>query len=495
MVAALVGGLVVSAGASTATGATSRPRYALKSYTKPTWWQKLQTVSAPGFGARAATLANGIAVAPNVDVSNEVTPQSETSIAVDPSDPSHLVAGSNEIVRLPMRGYFSSDGGATWGGVDLPLPPPLTVNGVDFGSDPGVAWDSNGNVYYSYIVVFFSSAFNHSAHGVAINGTEMAVARSSDGGKTWTSTFFGLHRGEGKFNDKPMIAVDTNPGSPNMGTVYVTWDITSGSSSTTGIMISRSTDHGVTFSAPAHVSPVLAGPHFGFGADPFVAPDGSLHVAWNGSLDNQLNQAVSTDGGRTFSAPVTIAPTVVPFAVNIPAQNVRGADLYPTCAADQSAGPNRGNLYCAWNDLNGPSGMDVLFSRSTDGGATWSAPAVVNDDTPGVGNDQFFPWLAVDPTDGSINVSFYDTRNDPTHVSTDVFYARSTDGGISFGPNVRVTTEPTNETTAGANLGNQYGDYEGIAAFGGVIHPVWTDRRASLAPNLAEEVFTAAITP
>jgi hypothetical protein len=83
-----------------------------------------------------------------VNVSNEPGPQSETSIAINPANPKQLVAGSNEIFRLPMRGYFSSDGGATWGGVDLPLPPAIWTNGYDFGSDPGVAWDLHGNVSY-----------------------------------------------------------------------------------------------------------------------------------------------------------------------------------------------------------------------------------------------------------------------------------------------------------------------------------------------------------
>ena len=80
-----------------------------------------------------------------------------------------------------MRGYFSSDGGATWGGVDLPLPPAIGTNGYDFGSDPGVAWDLHGNVYYSYIVVFFGK-------GGGAKGSEMAVARSSDGGQMWLHT-------------------------------------------------------------------------------------------------------------------------------------------------------------------------------------------------------------------------------------------------------------------------------------------------------------------
>jgi hypothetical protein len=133
---------------------------------KPTWWAKYQALqqSADTNRGSGASLAAGL----NVDVSNECGPQSETYIAVNPAAASHLAAGSNEIFRLPMRGYFSADGGGTWGGVDLPLPPAIGANGIDFGSDPSLTFDSHGNLYYSYIVVFF-------AKGSGINGTEMAV--------------------------------------------------------------------------------------------------------------------------------------------------------------------------------------------------------------------------------------------------------------------------------------------------------------------------------
>jgi len=171
----------------------------------------------------------------------------------------------------------------------------------------------------------------------------------------------------------------------------------------------------------------------------------------------------------------------------------RRALVYPACGAGTSPGPNRGNLYCSWMDETPANGTDIFMSRSTDGGSTWSSPLRVNDDPTGVANDQFNQWLSVDPTDGSVNMSWNDTRNDPAQLSTDIFYARSTNGGLSFSKNVQVTTAPTNETCCGADLGNQYGDYEGIAAMGGSIHPVWTDRRAAIAA-LDEEVLTATIT-
>src|SRR6266852_6119229 len=176
--------LILFAGAAFHPGRASAHSSA-SPYNQPTWWAKYQRLL-QGTGSSSST-TKALSVGPNVDVSNEDTPQSETSITVNPSNPKMLVGGSNEIVRLPMRGYFSSNGGTSWGAVDLPLPPPATTNGTDFGSDPGVAFDTRGNVFYSYIVVFFSGGF---PNGVAINGTEMAVARSSDGGRTWTSTYF-----------------------------------------------------------------------------------------------------------------------------------------------------------------------------------------------------------------------------------------------------------------------------------------------------------------
>jgi hypothetical protein len=425
-------------------------------------------------------------VGTNINVSHEAGPQSETSIAINPSAPKQMVGGANEIFRLPMRGYFSSDGGATWGGVDLPLPPPIAQNGFDFGSDPGVAWDLRGNVYYSYIVVFFSA-------GGSINGTEMAVARSSDGGQSWTATFFNLG-GPGQFNDKPMIAVDTNPSSQHANTVYVAWDTTAngnGGPSSSGIQFSRSTDGGQTFSTPLVISDTGSGQRFGIGADPFIGPDGRVYVAWH-DISNAILVRGSADGGDSFGAITTVAATRIAFDALIPPQNLRGALVYPACGADQSAGPFHGRLYCSWMDRNVQGNTDIFLATSTNQGATWSAPLTVNDDSNG--SYQFNQWLAVDPVTGAVDLSWNDSRNDTTNASTDIFFAQSTNGGASVSPNVRITSAPTNETVAGADLGNQYGDYEGIAAFGGSIHPIWTDRRAGGTVDGFEETYSATIT-
>jgi len=466
----------------------------------PTWWAKYQHLLTENPTQSPVATTPALSVGANVDVSNEDGPQSETSIAIDPVHPNFIVAGSNEIDRLPMRGYFSRDGGATFGGVDLPLPPASSTNGVDFGSDPGVAFDTQGNVYYVYIVVFFNRFF------ASIQGTEMAVAKSVDGGATWPQvTYFNFNSGSGKFNDKPMIAVDTNPASPHRDSVYVGWDNASlfngKSSANNALLFSRSTDGGETFSAPIAVSRVHGGPSAVIGADPFVGPNGEVYMAWHDAQSSQIVVNGSFDGGTTFGKPVVIAPTVIPFDFAAPAEATRGVLVYPSCDADRSSGPFRGTLYCSWADQTASNGMDILLSRSGDRGATWSAPQRVNDDPAGVVHDQFYNWLAADAVTGGVDLSWYDTRNDPDNVKTDVFATSSSDGAASFAPDIRVTTAMSDESAANpcAQAHDQYGDYEGIAAHGGSIHPVWTDARLDCAidpdtgDQVGEEVFTATI--
>ena len=449
------------------------------SYTNATWYSKYQVVASGAVDPSPAPSCTTPIFGGNVDASHETGSQSETFIAIDPSNGGHVVAGENEIQRLPMRANYSFDGGTTFCGVDLPLPPPRTQSGFDFGSDPSLAIDTKGNVYYSYIIVDFSG-------GGSVNGTEMALSRSTDGGRTWTATYWDPQTGEGQFNDKPMVTVDNNRKSKFFGRIYVAWDNATGNSKGNDLQVSYSTDGGVTMSDPVAATASLGGgPKGSFGADPYVTSNGTLHVAWLDYQNQRIAEASSTDGGVSYGPVHTIAPTLLRFDTSIPAQNVRGAVVYPSCGAMGAT------LYCSWGDETIANGFDVFLSKSTDGGVTWSPQRRVTSDT---GNaDQFNHWLAVDPSNNSVNVAFYDTRQDPTNKTTLYSLARSTDGGSTFSFQT-VATAPTDETTPGANLGNQYGDYEGIAARNGIVRPVWTDRRAAvIAAGLREEVFTQAL--
>src|SRR5438874_4789908 len=462
----------------------------------PTWWNKYEYLLANG-ADNCAGLPS-FKVGPNVDVSNECGPQSETFIALNAAKPKVLAAGSNEIFRLPMRGYFSSDGGASWGGVDLPLPP-AKGNGIDFGSDPSLAFDASGNVYYGYIVVYFGN-------GNGINGTAVGVARSTDGGKTYPQfTLFSQEGGEGHFNDKPMITADANPASRFRDNVYIAWDAANGGSSGGGVRLARSTDHGATFTTLRIDDP--RGPGRAIGADPFVGPNGEVYVAWNDYAANTIAFNRSLDGGVTWDNQRVVASKVLPFDIAVPAEFSRGALIYPACDVDRSKGAHRGRLVCSWTDLAGNGTTDIFTSYSDDNGSNWSLPASVTDSIP-FAVDRFNQWLSIDPTNGVVNVLYYDTRNDTTgsRYETDIYLSRSSDGAASYGANVRVSDVSSNEhdcdgtfPCSGINYGNQQGDYSGLVAFGGVAHPIWTDSRRNqeTLPGCArgpmEEVFTAGV--
>ena len=466
----------------------------------PTWWSKYQFIRDNGGDASPLSTFSAT-VGTNVDVSNECGPQSETFITINPNKPKMLAAGSNEIFRLPMRGYYSSNGGTSWGGVDLPLPPPKGANGTDFGSDPTLAFDTQGNVFYGYIVVFFGN-------GNGINGTQMAVAKSTDGGKTYPSvTFFSFENGTNHFNDKPMITADTNGTSPFRDNVYIAWDAASGGSIGGGVRVGASSDHGASFSITRADDP--SGPGRSIGASPAVGPNGEVYVAWNDYVANAIVFNRSFDAGHNWTVPVTISTKTLPFDLRIPAEFNRGALVYPSLDVDRSNGPHRGRVYCSWMDLTPANVTDIFISYSDDNGSHWSTPARVTDQF-AFKVDRFNHWMSVDPTNGDVNVAFYDTRNDTTgaRFQTDYYLARSTDGGVTFpGPDVRVSTISSNEHDCGGlfpcdgiNYGNQQGDYEGLVSFDGASYPIWTDSRRQLDPAsgcrrpfLMEEVFTAKV--
>lgn len=467
----------------------------------PTWWNKFQQLV--NRGANNTGSLGALSADTNADASNECGPQSETFITLNPNQPTTLAGGSNEIFRLPMRGYFSTDNGSTWGGVDLPLPAAIGTNGTRFGSDPSLAFDTSGNVFYSYIVVFFSAGKGKGA----INGTEMAVARSTDGGATYPSaTFFSFSGGQNHFNDKPMITTDTNSESSFRDNVYVAWDAARGGSISGGVRVGHSSDHGGTFSITRADNP--SGKGQAIGAVPFVGPNGELYVAWNDYGASAITFNRSLDAGNTWGTPVVIAAQSIGFQALPPAQSFRGVLEYPTCAADRSSGPHSGRLYCAF--MNGASGgtLNILSSFSDDRGSSWSAPVSVTDRV-SFAVDRFFPWLSVDPVNGNVNVSFYDTRNDTTgfRYMTDVYFSQSSDGGVTWSPNTRVSSASSNEhdcagvfPCSAIDYGNQYGDYEGLVSFGGISHAIWTDSRVNQVAStgcrtnlLMEEVFTATV--
>jgi hypothetical protein len=408
----------------------------------------------------------------DVQVSTSTLPQNEPSIALNPSNPEHLVAGANDQLSsgaVWLAVYTSSNGGTSWTNGQIPATGALA--GFQEASDPGVSFSQNGTLYYSGV------AFNIDRRsGAAVDGT-IFVSKSTDDGSSFpltTIVALGSNRISGIFNDKPYLTVDETTGL-FAGRVYVSWTRFT-SASTSDIVVAYSSDGGTSFSSPLPVSNSLLNQ----GSVPVVGPNGTLYVVWNDLSNLQIMVAKSTDGGVSFSGPVIVS-TYFPLPSHFPNSLFR-LNNNPTAATDDT----NGNVYVSWADYGNGYAV-ILSSRSVDGGATWSKAIRVNDDS--TTNDHFFPWMTV--SHGLLSIVFYDRRLDPQNHLVDVFYAESADGGSSFSPNVRVTDVSFNPDAIIFSSGQSFiGDYIGIASNGTLAHPVWTDNRNVSPTNPgSQEIF------
>jgi len=214
------------------------------------------------------------------------------------------------------------------------------------------------------------------------------------------------------------------------------------------------------------------------GSVPAVGPDSVLYIAYLDYEDQTIKIDRSFDGGATWGTDVRVAN--VDFIGSVPNTGFR-ANSFPTMDVDTSGGPYHGTVYVCWTDDQG-SHTDVMSTRSTDGGQTWSTPIPAHDVTT---NSQFFPWVDVDPN-GNVNVGMYDRRDNPADTRCALWVARSSDGGASFQPSVRVSDVGFNPNTY--NDGSFIGDYTGIAASDRTVHPLWTDGR-----NDTNDSFTSRV--
>ena len=377
----------------------------------------------------------------------------EPGITVNPANPQQVVA----VFQDNAHAAYSQDAGKTWQVAEGVDPKNYRVSG-----DVSTVFDNQGHAFVCYIAFDKLGTFNYWAHGATRNG--IFVRRSLDGGKTWEAehvpvaeqpTAAGI-----PFEDKPYIVAD-NSKSKFAGNLYVGW--TRWRLTDSQMVLSRSTDDGKTWSKPVEIDAHPGLPRDDNGAaegfDGAVGPDGTLYTIW--SQDNDLMLTSSRDGGKTFSRARPIIHTApIMFAI----ETLDRANGFPQIAVD----PKSKRLYVTWSDYRNGD-LDIFLSSSDDGGKHWTPAARVNNDPVHDGAEQFFQWLAVDPVDGSVNVIFYDRRRDPRNRKQVVVLARSTDQGRSF--NNYAWTDEAFE--AG---GLFFGDYSGLAAYGGRVYGVWTEK-------------------
>jgi hypothetical protein len=436
-----------------------------------------------GFVAVAAAPAGAQAATESlVTVGSPSTPfpqnkQNEPSVAIDPTNPSVVAAGSNdEIDEPPCVGgdcpfaqgvgnsgiYFSFDGGASWTQPtyqgfsgrtgDLESGPIGTLPhydehglvsdgdpGLVFGPRPGAngqfSWANGSRVYYSNLTSNFSTERSEATfrgfEAIAVSRADDVRAAAADGASAWSDPVIVTQRRQSQttFSDKPAITADNAASSPDFGNVYVCYSRFASQQEDGPVTIGfgRSTDGGRTFSAPQTISSARKGPgHVGRqGCDVKTDSHGNVYVVWEDFVQKStvFKLAKSTDGGRSFG-PARIVTPVTDVGIfdgvrSISFDGIAGArtSSFPSLAIANGAPTGSGapnTMALGWSDgTDGLNHEHALVRFSSNGGASWTSPEPV--EQPGDRPD--FAFLDLSP-DGSDLYVVYDGFSDPFRDNT-----------------------------------------------------------------------------
>lgn len=411
-------------------------------------------------------------------------------LAADPADPSFVVLAN----RLDNPDFgcalqLSGDGGRSW----IPWDPvPSLPAGVEKCYAPEIAFDRKGVLHFLFL-------------GLAGQGnspTGAFLVTSSNRGRTFSEPRQVLGP------ERYMVRLAIDPTLGSSGRLHLVW-LEAGSDPPLGglapppnpLKAAWSDDGGRTFSEPVTISDPgrrVVGPALALG------PDHAVHVlyydleddtrdyqglegpTWDGTWS--LHLASSTDGGKAF------APAVLVDDGLVPAERVMLIFTIPPPAL--AVGPS-GEVYAAWYDARNRD-WDVFLRRSTDAGRSWSSPQRLSDDPVGNGRNQYLPRLSVSPQ-GRVDALFLDRRDDPANVANHTYLASSGDRGASFGPNLRMTAEPSNST-----IGTRYDipSAQGLIEFGSRLAllslpdrtlAAWPDTRNSELGEYGQDVYANEI--
>jgi hypothetical protein len=406
------------------------------------------------------------------------------------------------------RVYVTRDGGSSW---HVALDTARAASG-----DLAIATAKGDRVYFAVhnepgLTVFDS--------GDAEDRATLALYRSNDAGRTW----LGPVR-LGPNWDREFLAVDSNVRSRG-ARVYVAGEGTTAIKGENGVKVVASSDGGRSFSLP--VMACKARYQAATSVTPIVLSDGALVVPCNPyhplpSRDDVEGPArgivVSSDGGRTFGPfrPVALVhqnPSAAAMLTEQLAGKFLGDWVRNAYSVDPSAGSFRDRIYSVWYEPDSTGHGRIVESWSDDRSRTWTTPVAVAPSPLAVAS-QGMPEIAVN-RQGVVGVAWYDTRDDPTGSTYNVYFAASLDGGQSFLSAVRVSSAASRPNAPGnlrlavvdaspvkgqAHTYDVYfdsafgqrpggGDYGQMAVDAdGRFHPMWVDSRSG-----TWQVYTATV--
>lgn len=435
--------------------------------------------SAPAQSSAAVTL--DLRVAPDLRLGDDPAPlpptmrsQAEPHIARSPVDPEFLAAVFQE-GRFSDGGAVdcgysvTHDGGLSWTRALIPNLTIVTGGPYPRATDPVAGIDLSGTIFLN------TEAATNSDFTEGI----VLVSRSVDGGATFGSPSVVFQpENSSDFPDKPWMAVNTFAGTATVGRVVVTWTLF-GKTDASPILRSYSDDHGITWSPGVVIHSADTSAQ---GSQPVFLPDGRLAIIyWNfagsgfsggdaATAPEEIDMVLSNDGGATFAA-----PTLVTAVTRYDQPSIRNGVFLPSATTDRTTGA----LYVVYQALDMTFNPRVMFTKSANAGATWSTPIAITDN-PATG--VFNPAISASPDGQTLTVSFYDQRDSGGNtLLCNLYLAQSFDGGATWQPNIRLTSQTTDASLAPlTDSGYMLGDYLGIAPTTSPdipAVPVWVDTR------------------
>lgn len=405
----------------------------------------------------------GTTFGPNVRANSDTTvySQHEPSLAASRTHPNTVVVASKDYRSGNVKQVWievSTDGGATWPAARQ-LQMPGLPSDLNTQSDPVVMARDDGRIYVACLGV---QEPDRNRGGIFITWTD-------DDGATWHTPSAQVFYPDFQLDDKDWLAIDNTPSSPFYHRMYVMY-----APSGQDVVEQHSADGGITWSARQQIG--FGGTEYPY---PVVARDGAVYTFmlqnWGPARVGNLQVTRSTDGGATWSAPATVAQDHQP-----PSPIRQGDEFRFFSILSGAADPNTGDLYVAWTDSRdiNTDGTDVVYIKGTGGGTVWSAPARLSHDPPGIVRDHITPMLYVGQ-DSRLHAFWLDRRLSPSNTLFDSWYSSSADGGETWEPDVRVSSGSQDLDVGFApGSGNAAGDYWGLDVSGASVYVAWNDSRS-----------------
>lgn len=387
--------------------------------------------------------------------------QSETPIVRHPLNPNILFASANTwnmggFTSISTGSYRTTDGGVTWTGSDTSV--------FNYG-DPGPMIDYLGRFLISYIT----------------SSGSMGAAYSTNNGLTWSTTV--TFPGATTSADKNLSATDDDPTSAFYGRSYTVYTEFSGTY-VNRIVISYTTNQGVSWSTIAPVSPAPSTGHHHQGCDIRVGPAGKVYVCWancttNGqnSTEDSLGFAWSTNGGVNWGLATNHAVNTNGIRAQSLFNSIR-VNGFPRIDVDRTCGTYAGRVYVVMAEKSFAPALDaadIVLMWSSNSGTTWTRVKVnQNINT----SFEYFPAVRVDES-GAVDICYYSTRNSSANDSAQVYLSRSVNGGSSF-TDVLISDHKFKPVPISGLATGYQGDYIGITSGGaGKIFPYWCEQNTS----------------